>query len=65
VIYANELTPEEAITLNEMHKNHPLHVSRKRAHSILLSHQDMSVPHGCFRINPYVDSPCVNNKFAQ
>jgi transposase len=47
VIYANELTPEEATTLNEMHKNHPLHMSRKRAHSILLSHQGMSVPLIC------------------
>jgi transposase len=47
VIYINQLTTEEIITLNEMHKNHPLHLSRKRAHSILLSHQGMSVPMIC------------------
>jgi len=44
VIYVKPLTTEETITLNEMHKNHPLHMSRKRAHSIFLSHQGMSVP---------------------
>jgi len=47
VIYINQLTTEEIITLNEMHKNHPLHLSRKRAHSLLLSHQGMSVPMIC------------------
>ena len=47
MIYINQLTTEEIITLNEMHKNHPLHLSRKRAHSILLSHQGMSVPMIC------------------
>ena len=47
MIYINKLTTEEIITLNEMHKNHPLHLSRKRAHSILLSHQGMSVPMIC------------------
>jgi len=47
VIYVKELTLEETITLNEMHKNHPLHMSRKRAHSIFLSHQGMSVPMIC------------------
>jgi transposase len=47
VIYINQLTTEEIITLNEMHKNHPLHLSRKRAHSLLLSHQGMPVPMIC------------------
>jgi len=47
VIYVKPLTTEETITLNEMHKNHPLHMSRKRAHSIFLSHQGMSVPMIC------------------
>ncbi len=47
MIYINQLTTEEIITLNEMHKNHPLHLSRKRAHSLLLSHQGMSVPMIC------------------
>jgi transposase len=44
VIYIKLLTPEEIITLNEMHKNHPLHLSRKRAHALLLSDQGMSIP---------------------
>jgi len=47
MIYVNPLTTEEIITLNEMHKKHPLHLSRRRAHSILLSHQDTSVPMIC------------------
>ncbi len=47
MIYINQLTTEEIITLNEMHKNHPLHLSRKRAHSLLLSDQGMSVPMIC------------------
>jgi len=47
VIYIKPLTTEEIITLNEMHKKHPLHLSRRRAHSILLSHQGVSVPMIC------------------
>jgi len=47
VIYVNPLTTEEIITLNEMHKKHPLHLSRRRAHSILLSNQGVSVPMIC------------------
>ncbi len=47
MIYVKQLTTEEIITLVEMHKNHPLHLSRRRAHSILLSHQGMSVPLIC------------------
>jgi transposase len=30
-----------------MHKNHPLHLSRRRTHSILLSHQGISAPMIC------------------
>lgn len=47
MIYVKQLTTEEIITLDEMHKNHPLHLSRRRAHSILLSHQGISVPMIC------------------
>lgn len=47
VLYIKHLLPEEIIALNEMHKNHPLHSSRKRAHAILLSHQTHSVPLIC------------------
>ncbi len=35
------------ITLNEMHKKHPLHLSRRRAHAVLLSYQGISVPVIC------------------
>lgn len=47
MIYVKPLTTEEIITLNEMHKKHPLHLSRRRAHSILLSNQGVSVPMIC------------------
>ena len=47
MIYVKQLSTEEIITLDEMHKNHPLHLSRRRAHSILLSHQGMTVPLIC------------------
>lgn len=47
MIYVKPLTTEETITLSEMHKKHPLHLSRRRAHSILLSHQGASVPMIC------------------
>jgi transposase len=47
VIYIKQLTTEEIITLNEMHKKHPLHLSRRRAHAVLLSYQGMSVPMIC------------------
>ncbi len=47
MIYIKQLTDEETITLKEMHKYHPLHLSRKRAHALLLSHQGMSVPMIC------------------
>jgi len=42
-IYVRNLTNEEKLTLTEMHKRHPLHLPRKRAHAILLSHQGYSV----------------------
>ena len=47
MIYIQQLTAEEIITLNEMHKKHPLHLSRRRAHAILLSYQGISVPMIC------------------
>jgi len=47
MIYVKELTTEEIITLSEMHKNHPLHLTRMRSHSILLSHKKLSVPTIC------------------
>ena len=47
MIYVKKLTPDEIITLNEMHKNHPLHLTRKRSHAILLSAEDYSVPMIC------------------
>ena len=47
MIYIKQLTTEEIITLNEMHKKHPLHLSRRRAHAVLLSYQGMSVPAIC------------------
>lgn len=47
MIYIKQLTPEEIITLNEMHKKHPLHLSRRRAHAVLLSYQGISVPAIC------------------
>lgn len=47
MIYIKKLTKEEVITLSEMHKHHPLHLTRKRAHSLLLSHKGISVPMIC------------------
>jgi transposase len=44
VIYIKQLSPEEIITLNEMHKNHSLHLTRRRAHALLLSNQGISIP---------------------
>ncbi len=48
MIYIQKLTAEEIIKLNEMHKKHPLYLSRRRAHAILLSYQGISVPMICF-----------------
>jgi transposase len=47
MLYIKHLTPEEIITLEEMHKNHHLHLTRNRAHSILLSYRGHSVPDIC------------------
>ena len=37
MLTVKSLSPEETETLNELHKHHPNHVSRLRAHSVLLS----------------------------
>ena len=37
MLAVNTLPPEEILTLEEMHKNHPCHAPRIRAHAILLS----------------------------
>lgn len=42
-IFVQKLTNEEKFTLEELHKWHPRHLPRKRAHAILLSHQAYSV----------------------
>ncbi len=42
-----DLSPEENFALNEMHINHPLHSNRRRAHAILLSQPEYSVPKIC------------------
>ncbi len=51
MIYIEQLTPEEITTLSEMHKKHPLHLSRRRSHAILLSYQGASVPMICSTYN--------------
>ena len=47
MLFIAQLTPEEIITLEEMHNNHPRHLTRKRAHNLLLSNQGYSVPMIC------------------
>jgi transposase len=47
MLYIKRLTVEEIVTLEEMHKNHPRHLTRNRAHRILLSYQGYSVPEIC------------------
>ena len=37
MLTVNSLSPEEIQTLEEMHKNHPCHSPRIRAHAVLLS----------------------------
>jgi hypothetical protein len=37
MLTVNSLTPEEIQTLEEMHKNHPCHFPRIRAHAVLLN----------------------------
>ncbi len=47
MIYVKKLTFEVKVTLEQMHKNHPLPLTRNRAHAILLSDQGYSVPMIC------------------
>ena len=47
MLYIKQLSLEEIITLDEMHKNHSSYLSRMRAHSILLSYRGHSVPMIC------------------
>ena len=51
MIYVKSLTVEVKATLEQMHKNHPLHLTRKRAQAILLSAQGYSVPMICDILN--------------
>ena len=41
MLFANPMSPEEIQTLEEMHKNHPCHPPRIRAHAVLLSHSGL------------------------
>jgi transposase len=43
MLFVKTLTHEEIKTLEDMHKYHPRHVPRMRAHIILLSHQERSI----------------------
>ena len=43
--YVAPLTEVEIQTLHEMHRHHPSRRARMRAHSLLLSHQGVSMPH--------------------
>ena len=47
MLYIKQLSLEEITDLEEMHKNHRSHLSRNRAHSILLSYRGYSVPVIC------------------
>ena len=47
MLYNKPLTAEEIITLEEMHKNHPRHLTRRRAHNLLLSNNGYSVSEIC------------------
>lgn len=51
MIYIGQLTTEEITTLSEMHIKHPLYLSRRRSHAILLSYQGASVPMICSTYN--------------
>src|SRR2546426_4401681 len=42
--YVAPLTAVEIHTLHEMHRSHPSRRARMRAHSLLLSHQGVSMP---------------------
>lgn len=43
--YVTPLNDVEIQTLHEMHRSHPSRRVRMRAHSLLLSHQGVSIPH--------------------
>jgi transposase len=43
MLHVDILTPEEIETLEHMHKYHPRHAPRMRAHMILMSHQGRSI----------------------
>ena len=43
--YVTPLNDTEIQTLHEMHRSHPSRRARMRAHSLLLSHQGVSIPH--------------------
>jgi transposase len=43
MLFVNPLSEAEIITLQEMHKNHPLHWTRMRAHTIVLSNEKYTV----------------------
>jgi transposase len=43
MLFVKPLTREEIITLEDMHKYHPHHVPRMRAHIILLSHKELAI----------------------
>ena len=43
--YVAPLTAVEIHTLHEMHRSHPSRRARMRAHSLLLSHHGVSMPH--------------------
>lgn len=54
MLFVNSLAENEEITLKSMRENHPLPMTRKRAHSILLSNNGYSIPYiseilGCCR----------------
>jgi len=51
MLYIKKLTLEEIVALEEMHKSHPLHLSRNRAHCLLLSNSGYSVPMICSAYN--------------
>jgi transposase len=43
--YVTPLNEIEIQTLHEMHRHHPARRARMRAHSLLLSHQGVAIPH--------------------
>jgi len=45
MLFVNPLNEAEKITLEAMRDNHPLAITRKRAHSILLSHNGYHIPY--------------------